>query len=343
MRDLLARELEAGAFGLSSGLEYEDSHFATTEEMIELSKVAAARGGFYISHVRDEANSVFESYEEITRIGRDDKIPVEISHIKLASTPVWHMAKSRMPGVFEKAKREGVDLKADVYPYIYWSSTLRVIVTDRDFFNSEKVGRAIADNGGAANLLVTLYRPEPAMAGKTLEQIAAAWSVTPVEAYMRMIKATESGKGYGDEQEGVMGTSMTEDDLRWFIANPRIMFCSDGELHDAHPRGAGSFPRILGRYVREQHVLPLEAAIHKMTLMPAEQLSLRDRGRIAQGYLADLVVFDTATVTDQSTVEHPQAPPKGIPDVMVSGVWVVTDGKVTGAHPGRVIRHSAAP
>jgi N-acyl-D-amino-acid deacylase len=342
MQDLLAHELESGAFGLSSGLEYEYGHFATTEEMIELSKVAAANGGFYISHVRDEANKVFDSYEEITRIGRDGKLPVEISHIKLASTPVWHMAKTSMPGVFEKARREGVDLKADVYPYTYWQATLRVIVTDRDFFNSEKVRRAIADNGGAANLLITLYRPDPAMAGKTLEQTAAVWKVTSVEAYMRIIKATESEVAGGEQQELVIGTSMSEDDVRWFIANPRIMFCSDGALHGAHPRGAGSFPRVLGRYVREQRVLPLEAAIHKMTLMSAEQLSLKDRGRIAKGYIADLVLFDPATVTDQSTIEHPQAPPKGIPDVMVSGVWVVADGKVTGAHPGHVIRHTAA-
>jgi len=341
MRDLLARELAAGGFGLSSGLEYEDGHFATTEEMIELSKVAGARGGFYISHVRDEANGAFKSFEEITRIGREGKLPVEITHIKLASPSVWHMAATRMPAVFENARQQGVDLKADVYPYNYWSSTLRVIVTDRDFFNPEKVSSAIADNGGAANLLISLYKPEPAMAGKTLEQIAAAWRVTPVEAYMRMIKATESEITTGEEQEGVMGTSMSEDDIRWFIANPRIMFCSDGELNGAHPRGAGAFARVLGRYVREQHVLPLEVAIHKMTQMPAEQLGLKDRGRIAEGYVADLVVFDPASIIDQSTIEHPQAAPKGIPDVMVSGVWVVEDGKLTGVHPGRVIRHTA--
>jgi N-acyl-D-amino-acid deacylase len=342
MQELLGRELQAGAFGLSSGLEYENGHFATTEEMIELSKTAAASGGFYISHVRDEASKVFDSYEEITRIGREGKLPVEITHIKLASPTVWHMAKTRMPGVFEKAKREGVDLKADVYPYTYWHSTLRVIVTDRDFFNPEKVAHAIADNGGAANLMIPKYTPEPAMAGKTLEQIAAAWKVTPVQAYMRMIKATENEKP-GEEQEEVIGTSMSEDDVRWFIANPRVMFSSDGALHGAHPRGAGAFPRVLGRYAREEHVLPLETAIHKMTMMSAEQLGLKDRGRIAEGYVADLVVFDPATVIDQSTIQHPDAPPKGIPDVMVSGTWVVTDGKVTSAHPGHVIRHGTAP
>jgi len=342
MQELLGRELDAGAFGISTGLEYEKGHFATTEELVGLSRVAAARGGFYISHVRDEENGVFNSFDEIIRIGREAKVPVEISHIKLASPGVWHMAKTKMPALFEKAHTEGVDLKADVYPYTYWHSTLRVLVTDRDFFNPEKVRRGIEDNGGAANLMIPKYTPEPAMAGKTLEQIAAAWKVTPVEAYMRMIKATESEIAGGEEQEEVIGTSMSEDDVKWFVTSPRTMFCSDGALHGAHPRGAGAFPRVLGRYVREQHALPLETAVHKMTMMAAEQLALKDRGRIEKGYIADLVVFDPATVIDESTIQHPQAAPKGISDVMVSGERVVMEGNVTGAHPGKVIRHAAS-
>jgi N-acyl-D-amino-acid deacylase len=342
MQDILDRELNSGGFGLSSGLEYEKGHFATTEEMIELSKIASTHGGFYISHVRDEEKGAFDSFNEVIRIGKGGKLPVEITHIKLASPGLWRMAKTRMPGIFEKAKQENVDLKADVYPYTYWHSTLRVLVPDRDFYNPEKVAQGLTDNGGAENMLIPKYTPDPGMAGKTLTQIAEAWKVTPVEAYMRMIKATESEVNGGEELEEVIGYSMNEDDLRWFIANPRIMFCSDGALHGAHPRGAGSFPRVLGKYVREDHVLPLEEAIHKMTMMPAEQLGLKDRGRIAKGYIADLAVFDPATVIDQSTIQHPELPPKGIPDVMVSGQWVVKDGSVTAAHPGRVIRHSKA-
>ena len=143
-----------------------------------------------------------------------------------------------------------------------------------------------------------------------------------------------------EEMEEVIGYSMSEDDVRWFIANPHIMFCTDGALHDRHPRGAGAFPRVLGRYVREQKVLSLAAAIHKMTAMPAAQLGLRNRGHVAPGYIADLVLFDPATVIDRSTINDPEAPPQGIPQVMVSGVWVVDGGKVTGAHPGKVLRHT---
>ena len=137
-------------------------------------------------------------------------------------------------------------------------------------------------------------------------------------------------------------TSMSEDDVRWFIAQPQISFCSDGELHGAHPRGAGTFPRILGRYVRELKLLSLEAAIHKMTGLPAQQLGLRDRGRVAKGFVADLVLFDPGVVIDRATIEQPEAPPLGIPGVMVAGEWVIDDGRVTGRHPGRVLKHSAS-
>ena len=338
MKTLLAKELRAGAFGLSTGLEYEEGHFATTEEVVELSKVAAATGGFYISHVRDEASHTFEAFDEVLRIGREAHIPVEITHIKLGATSLWHQAATRVPDFFEAAQRAHVDLKADVYPYTFWHSTLRVIVADRDYFNPVKVSEALAENGGAAAIRISRYVPDPALAGKTLEEFAATWHVTPVEAFMRVIKETSSEVGGNDPLEEVDVTSMSEDDVRWFVARPEIMFCSDGELHGSHPRGAGAFPRILGRYVREQKALSLEAAIHKMTGLAAHQLGLKDRGRIVPGFVADLVLFDPATVNDESTIEQPEAPPAGIPAVMVAGNWVIEDGHVTGKHPGRVLR-----
>jgi N-acyl-D-amino-acid deacylase len=216
-----------------------------------------------------------------------------------------------------------------------------VIVPGREFTDPVKVAEGLADNGGAAAIRVTRYTPEPAMAGKTLEEIAAAWHETPVEAYMRIVKATSDETASKVPMESVLGESMSEDDVRWFVSQPNIMFCTDGELHGAHPRGAGAFPRILGRYVRADRALTLELAVRKMTGLAAAQLGLKDRGKIAVGYAADLVLFDPATVIDQSTIEHPQASPLGIPGVMVGGEWVVDQGRVTGRHPGRVLRSAA--
>jgi N-acyl-D-amino-acid deacylase len=212
-------------------------------------------------------------------------------------------------------------------------------VLDRDWFNPEKAKKGLDDNGTPSRLRITRYEPDPSVEGKTIEQIAALWKMTPVDAYMKMIRATlptsdnEEGK-----EEGVIGESMTEQDVKWFIANPRIMFSTDGELEGSHPRGAGAFPRVLGRYVREQKVLPLEEAIRKMTSLPAAQLGLSDRGRIAKGMKADLVLFDPQTVIDRSTIEQPLAPPDGIIAVMVNGQWAVNDGQPTSARSGRVLR-----
>lgn len=335
MKKLLSEELKAGAFGLSTGLEYDPGHFASTEEIIDLSKMAAAIGGFYISHVRDEGNGVFDSYQEIIQIGKGAKLPVEITHIKMGVPAVWGGTKTRMPQIFAQAKKEGVDLRADVYPYTFWQSNLRVIILDRDYYNPQKVAKAIEETGGADHFWFTEYKPDPSIVGKTLTEVARSWGLTPVEAYIKLARGIEVNP---DSEPMIMGESMSEDDVRWFVAQPNIAFCSDGGLRDRHPRGAGAFPRVLGRYVREQHALPLEMAIHKMTGLAADYVGLKDRGRIAPGYVADLVIFDPATVADASTIKDPQAPPKGISAVIVSGEVVVDNGKVTGKRPGKVLR-----
>lgn len=340
MKAVLASELQAGAFGLSTGLEYEQAHFSTTEEVIELSKVAGSNGGFYISHVRDEGIHVFDAFDELMRIGREAKLPVEITHIKLGAPSTWYLAAKRMPEYFSRAKRERIDLRADVYPYTYWHSTIRVLVTDRDFYNPAKVAAGLANNGGADNIRLARYTPDPALAGKTISEIAKIWGVSEVDAYMRLVRETLAELVSDAQMESIIGTSMSEEDVRWFVAHPKISFCSDGELHGAHPRGAGTFPRVLGRYVREQKALSLELAVYKMTGLSARNLGLQDRGRIAPGYIADLVLFDPATVIDNSTIENPEAAPTGIAAVMNSGEWVVDAGKPTGKHPGQVLRRT---
>ena len=249
MKVLLEQEMDAGAFGLSTGLEYDPAHFSTLDELVELSKVAAAQKGFYISHVRDEGNDVFKSFDEILEIGRRANIPVEITHIKLGTTPVWHQAASVFPDYFARAKKEGVTLRADVYPYTYWHSNARVIMLDRDYYNPTKVAKALEENGGPARFHVVHFEPDPSVNDKTLEQIAQQWKMTPVDAYMKIIKETEPRADGTRLGEDVIVESMSDDDVRWFVADPRITFCSDGGLFMQHPRSAGTFPRILGYYV----------------------------------------------------------------------------------------------
>jgi N-acyl-D-amino-acid deacylase len=341
MGQLAEQEMAAGAFGLSTGLEYEQAHFSTTEEVVGLARVAARHGGFYISHVRDEANRVFESFRELIEIGARAGLPAEITHIKLAAPVVLKQAAVQMPGIFAEAERQGVDLVADVYPYTYWHSTLKVIVLDRDYFNRERVEKAIADNGGAERLRIAKFALRPELESKTLAQIASEWKVDPAEVFMRVVKMGEEAKDPDDGDATVLGESMVEEDIRWFVAHPRIMFCTDGQLRGRHPRGAGAMPRILGRYVREQKVLPLEEAIRKMTSLPALRLGLRDRGRILPGYIADIVIFDPQTVSDRATVEAPLAPPIGIEAVMVGGRFAVEKGELSAERNGQVLRRQA--
>jgi N-acyl-D-amino-acid deacylase len=338
MKQLLEQEMKSGAFGLSTGLEYDPAHFSTLEELVELSKVAAAHHGFYISHVRDEGNDVFKSFDEILEIGRRAHIPVEITHIKLGTTPVWHQA-AKLNDYFARAKKDGIDLRADVYPYTYWHSNARVIMLDRDYYNPEKVARVLEENGGPSRFHVVHFEPDPSVNDKTLEQIALQWKMTPVQAYMKIIKDTESRADGKTPEEDVIVESMSDDDVRWFIADPNIAFCSDGGLFMQHPRSAGTFPRILGHYSREEKVLPMEVAIHKMTFLPAQRIGLKDRGKIAQGYIADLVLFDPNRIIDRSTIQQWNAPPDGISAVMVSGKWVVRNNELTDERPGKILKH----
>lgn len=339
MHNVLHDEMMAGAMGMSSGLEYDAMQYSTTDEIVQLAKMVKGHSGFFNAHVRDEGNGVLGAWEEMYEIGQEAKLPVVITHIKLGSVPVWHKAAKEVPALFAKADVNNVDLKADVYPYTFWHSALRVIMLDRDYYNPEKVKKAIDENGGADGLRITSYKPDKSVEDKTLAEIAKMWNVAPVEAFMRMVKATYSDDRSADTDAEVMGTGMSQDDVKWFIANPRIMFCTDGQLEGKHPRGAGSFPRIMGRYVREQKTLSLETAVHKATALAAAQLNLTDRGKIAKGMKADLVLFDPKTIIDRSTVNDPLAPPAGIDDVLVNGVFVVKDGQPTKARPGRALRH----
>jgi len=329
MKQMVAQAMREGAFGLSTGLEYETGKPATTEEVIALASVAGRAGGIYISHIRDEAEKTFEALNELIRIGREAKLPAQVSHIKMGTVSVWNRAREAV-ALINAARRRGQDITADCYPYDAWASTIRVLVPSGRHDDPNDVAKALAEVGGAQNVTITNCRAHPEYEFKTLAEIARQENVTPVEMYMRIVR---------DGGAGVVGHSMKESDIRVFYQQPWVMVSSDGGIGSRHPRGAGSFPRVLGRYVREQRWLSLPSAIRKMTSLPAWRLGLKDRGLIKRGYKADLVMLDPATVIDRSTFQHPELISEGVKMVFVNGVTVWQDGKVTGNRPGRALRH----
>jgi N-acyl-D-amino-acid deacylase len=343
MRDLVEQEMRAGALGLSSGLEYDPGLYATTEEVIALAQVAGKHGGLYISHVRDEENEALASFREVIRIAAEGHLPAQISHIKLGSSNVWGKADETLR-LMADANRRGLDITADVYPYTYWRSTITVITPTRDWNDRAAWQKGLDEIGGPANVLLSTYTPDSAWQGKTLAQIAASTGKDAVTIIQEIVRKTHTADKTGDGEggrEGVVVTAMRENDLRRFIAAPRIMFCTDGGLQGAHPRAAGSYPRVLGRYVRQWHVLTLEEAIRKMTSLPARRMGFMDRGVLKPGMRADIVLFDARTVLDTATTAQPMAKPIGIPYVIVNGVPVLEAGTMTGQRPGMVLRHSS--
>ena len=330
MKGLVDRAMQDGAVGLSSGLEYDPGFFAKPEELVALASVVAKYGGFYASHVRNETDTVFDAWREAIDVGRKAHVPVEISHFKLASKPVWGRAAEAVK-LLEDAKREGIQVMADWYPYQYWASSIYVLLNTRNFDSRKEWEVGLDVVGGPQNVLVTRYLPDKSLNGKTIAQIAEMQGKDAVTTIMDMIRA--AGPGIG-----IMCTSMDESDMARFFVHPQILIGSDGSLGGSHPRSAGAFPRVLARYVREKKLLPLPEAIAKMTSRTAAQVGLPDRGVVAVGKKADLVVFDPATVADRSTPLEPGLAPVGLPYVIVNGQVVLDDGKMTDARPGRAIR-----
>lgn len=335
MAELLEKEMKAGALGLSSGLEYDPGYYATTEELVALARVAARHGGIYISHVRDEANKAIEAYREVVSIGREARLPAQISHIKLGSTEVWGRADEVLK-IIADARKEGLDVTADLYPYLYWQSTITVLIPTRNWDDRAAWEKGLAEVGGAKNVLLSTYSPDAAWQGKTIAEISAATGRDAVTIIQEVVRRTRGDGATG--REGVIVTSMIDADLKKFLASPHVMFCSDGAIRGAHPRGAGTYPRILGRYVREEKVISLEEAIRKMTSFPAARMGIADRGRIEVGKKADLTVFNPKTVIDKATTSNPTASPEGIDFVIVNGAVVLDGGKMTAARPGRAIK-----
>ena len=332
MRELVAQAMREGAMGLSTGLEYETGKPASTEEVIALARAAGANGGIYISHIRDEADKSFEALAEAIQIGREARLPVQISHIKLGTLKVWGRSKE-VVALINQARSRGQDVTADCYPYDAWSSTIRVLIPSGRHDDAMDVARGLADVGGPANITIVSCRAHPDYEFKTMDQIAKEEKTSPVELYMKIVR---------DGGAGVVCHSMKDADIRMFYRQPWVMVSSDGGIGSRHPRGAGTYPRVLGQYVRELGWLSLPEAIRKMTSFPAARFKLNDRGLIRAGFKADVVLFDPARIIDRATFKDPQLIADGVKRVFVNGQEVWVEGNVTANRPGQALRLNKA-
>lgn len=328
----LDAELKQGSLGLSTGLEYDPGFYAPTSEIQTLARRLGP--AMVISHIRDEENEALAAMRELTRIAALAGGGGQISHIKLASSPVWGRAKSALALLQPQGLRVA-EITADVYPYRFWQSSITVLIPTRDWSDRAQWRRGLEEVGGAANVRLARYSPNPSWENQTIAQIAQKEGKDAVEVIQQIVAATQGEPG---GTESVIVTAMTQADLDAFVRHPRVMFCTDGGLSPRHPRGAGSFPRILGEYVRNRKVLPLAEAVRKMTSFPAQRFRLGGRGVLRVGAFADLVVFDAKRVIDRATVEKPSQPPLGIERVFVNGRQVVGPAGVTSERPGRFLR-----
>ncbi len=360
MRVLVAQGMDDGAFGMSTGLRYIPGFYSRTDEVVALARVAAARGGIYTSHLREEGLGLFEGVGEAITIGREARIPVVLTHHKAIGRAMWGQSV-RTLAMVDSARAQGIDVMIDQYPYTASQTGIAVLIPPWALANGDSalarrmrdpalrdsilrgvIDFLLNDRGGGDIRRVQFGQVswQRALEGRTLHDWAVMRGVppTPEGAAPLVVEAQLNG-----------GASMIyhvidEGDVRRIMAHPQTMIASDGRLTSPgegqpHPRAYGTFPRVLGRYVRDLGVLSLEIGVHKMTGMPATRLGLTERGAVVEGAIADLVIFDARTVADRATFEQPHQYAAGIGDVLVNGIPVVSGGALTAARPGRVVRH----
>jgi len=324
MCHLLQEGLEAGALGFSSGLMYEPGCYAHTEELVNLAREVKQYSGIYTTHLRNESDKLLEAMQEALIIGEKSGIAVQISHHKAAGSKNWGLVKQSLQ-LLENARISGLDVTADQYPYTRSSTVLSSVMRNK------RLGKNDSADLNANDILISSAPHFPDCEGKLLQSLCNQWHLTPEDAAKKL---SEKGEVF------VVLNVMSEEDVRMVMKHPTTMIGSDGIPSDSgkpHPRLYGTFPKILGHYVREQQLLSLEEAIHKMTGFPATTFKLKDRGFIREKYYADLVLFDQNRIADVATYNKPQQYPLGIDYVFVNGEAVVRNGQHTHCRSGQVV------
>jgi N-acyl-D-aspartate/D-glutamate deacylase len=366
MRAHVRRAMDEGAMGLTTALIYIPGVFAKTDELVELAKVAHQYGGIYATHQRSEANTIDASLDEVFEIAQKAQIPVEIWHLKTAYKKNWGRM-SHVLARIKQARDRGLDISADIYPYVAGSTSLsaclppwaqeggvdKMLARLRDPATRQRLKKEISEeqteweniylgSGGPSGVLIgsVVNRELDSLQGKRISEIAAEQKKDPLDTLFDFILVDHG-------QTGAIYFMMSEADMRAAMQAPFVSFCTDSGARatdgplagsKSHPRGWGSYPRILGRYVRDEKLLSLESAIHKMTGAPAARVGLRDRGVLKEGMFADITIFDPAKVVDTATFESPNQYPTGIEYVLVNGKISVEKGQRTSALGGRVLR-----
>jgi N-acyl-D-amino-acid deacylase len=346
MKALVDIAMGEGAIGLSTGLYYAPGSYSTTEEVIELARVAAHHGGIYDTHMRDESTyniGLMNSVRETLRIGKEAEIPVMISHIKALGADVWGES-TNVIALINEARKEGIKATASQYPYEASGTSVTASLVPRwaeadgkllknidDLALHERLVKEMTENlrrrGGPQTLLMTASK-DKSIVGKNLAQIAQERHITPIDAALEIIRAGGSD---------VASFNMKESDIEAFMKQPWVMTCSDGS--EGHPRKYGTFPRKIHVYVYEKHVLSLQAAVRSSTSLPAETLQIKDRGLLKQGYYADVLVFDPNGFIDRATYEDPTVLATGVRYLLVNGRFAVDQGELTSTLAGRELKH----
>src|SRR5436305_1936164 len=365
MRELVRKEMEAGALGIGTSLIYPPAFCAKTEELIELCKVAAKYQGKYISHIRSEGNQLFEAVDELLRIAREANIPAELYHIKTAGKKNWSKEDQLLTRI-ERAQKKGLNVRANMYTYTAagtgldaclppWTEdggypelfrrlrdpVMRAIIKAEAQVDSDKWENLYLAAGSPEKILLVGFKSEKLkpLTGKTLAEVAKMRGKDPIDTIMDLISEDES-------RIGTVYYLMSEENVKQELRKPWISFGSDEASQapeapftksNPHPRAYGNFARVLGKYVRDEKVLSMSDAIHRLSGLPATNLGLDRRGFLKEGMFADVVVFDPATITDHASFEKPHQYATGVKDVFVNGVQVIKDGEHTGAKPGRAL------
>ena len=333
MKGLVKTEMDAGALGLSTGLEYDPGIYSSRAEVLALAKVAADAGGRYISHIRSEDRWFWDAIDEVIAIGRTNNMPVQVSHIKLGMHDLWGEA-DKLVRVLDAARASGVQITADVYPYTYWQSNLGVLYPKRNFADEKETAFVLGHVALASDIIFNRFPRHPEYVGRTLAQVAATRGASEAKTLMSLLAEP------GGESVGIVAKGMADADVERLMQWPFSNVCSDGQSSGLHPRGFGSFAKVLGPFVRDRRLFSLEEAVRKMSTLAAANVGIVNRGRIAPGYFADLALFDPATVADRADFGSAQAQAVGVRTVWVNGQRVFENGKTTGAYAGRPLRRA---